>query len=132
LWNAVEKIERAKNSQLAREIELALPVELTLLQNKSLVREYVKKHFTEQGMCADICIHDKNDGNPHAHIMLTMRPFNEDTTWGDKQKKSTFSTHRARKSMTKRSGHINANPHLQQTGTSRPKPRNGEADGLTA
>ena len=38
-------------------------------------------------MCADICIHDKNDGNPHAHILLTMRPFNEDRTWGDKQKK---------------------------------------------
>ena len=87
LWNAVEKIEKAKNSQLAREIELALPVELTLLQNKSLVREYVKKHFTQQGMCADIAIHDKNDGNPHAHIMLTMRPFTEEKTWGDKQKK---------------------------------------------
>jgi hypothetical protein len=38
-------------------------------------------------MCADICVHDKNDSNPHAHIMLTMRPFNEDGTWGDKQKK---------------------------------------------
>ena len=87
LWNAVEKIEKAKNSQLAREIEIALPVELTLLQNKSLVREYVKKHFTEQGMCADIAIHDTGGGNPHAHIMLTMRPFNEDKTWGDKQKK---------------------------------------------
>ena len=87
LWNAVEKVERAKNSQLAREIELALPVELTLLQNKSLVREYVKKHFTEQGMCADIAIHDTGGGNPHAHIMLTIRPFTEEKTWGDKQKK---------------------------------------------
>jgi len=87
LWNAVEKIEKAKNSQLAREIELALPVELTLLQNKSLVREYVKKHFTQQGMCADIAIHDTGGGNPHAHIMLTMRPFTEEKTWGDKQKK---------------------------------------------
>jgi len=87
LWNAVEKIEKAKNSQLAREIELALPVELTREQNISLVREYVKRHFVNAGMCADICIHDKNDGNPHAHIMLTMRPFNEDTTWGDRQKK---------------------------------------------
>ena len=87
LWNAVEKIEKAKNSQLAREIEIALPVELTFLQNKSLVRDYVKKNFVEQGMCADVCIHDKNDGNPHAHIMLTMRPFNEDKAWGGKQKK---------------------------------------------
>ena len=87
LWNAVEKIEKAKNSQLAREIEIALPVELSLLQNKSLVREYVKKHFVEQGMCADIAIHDTDSGNPHAHIMLTMRPFTEEKTWGDKQKK---------------------------------------------
>jgi len=62
-------------------------VELTREQNISLVREYVKRHFVNAGMCADICIHDKNDGNPHAHIMLTMRPFNEDTTWGDRQKK---------------------------------------------
>jgi len=87
LWNAVEKIEKAKNSQLAREIELALPVELTREQNISLVREYVKQHFVNAGMCADICIHDKNDGNPHAHIMLTMRPFTEDKSWSDKQKK---------------------------------------------
>jgi len=87
LWNAVEKIEKAKNSQLAREIELALPVELTREQNISLVREYVNRHFVSAGMCADVCIHDKKDGNPHAHIMLTMRPFNEDRAWGAKQKK---------------------------------------------
>ena len=67
--------------------ELALPVELTREQNISLVREYVNRHFVSAGMCADVCIHDKNDGNPHAHIMLTMRPFNEDKTWGEKQKK---------------------------------------------
>jgi len=62
-------------------------VELTREQNISLVREYVNRHFVSAGMCADVCIHDKNDGNPHAHIMLTMRPFNEDKTWGEKQKK---------------------------------------------
>ena len=66
---------------------MALPVELSKEENISLVREYVNRHFMAAGMCADICIHDKNDGNPHAHIMLTMRPFNEDKTWGDKQKK---------------------------------------------
>ena len=75
LWNAVEKIENAKNSQLARDIEISLPIELTREQNLSLAREYVKKHFVAEGMCADICVHDKNDGNPHAHIMLTMRHF---------------------------------------------------------
>ena len=87
LWNAVEQIENAKNSQLAREIEIALPKELLAEKNISLVREYVKNTFVKQGMCADVCIHDKGDGNPHAHIMLTMRPFNEDGTWGAKSKK---------------------------------------------
>ena len=67
LWNAVEKSEKAKNSQLAREIELSLPAELPMAQNIALVRAYTKRHFVEQGMCADICIHDRNDGNPHAH-----------------------------------------------------------------
>jgi len=87
LWNSVEQIEKAKNSQLAREIELALPVELSRERSISLVREYVKEHFVEHGMCADICIHDTGGGNPHAHVLLTMRPFNEDRSWGDKQKK---------------------------------------------
>jgi ATP-dependent exoDNAse (exonuclease V) alpha subunit len=105
LWNAVEKIEKAKNAQLAREIELALPAELTREQNISLARDYVKEHFVSAGMCADICVHDKNDGNvneyerssyssstrlrsnPHAHIMLTLRPILDNGEWGDKQKK---------------------------------------------
>ena len=87
LWNAVEKAEKAKDAQLAREIELALPHELTREQSISLVREYVKEQFVSAGMCADIAIHDKNDGNPHAHVMLTTRPIEQDGTWGAKQKK---------------------------------------------
>lgn len=87
LWNAVEKIEKAKTSQLAREIEIALPVELTREQNLSLAREYVKKHFVAEGMCADLCLHDTGGGNPHAHIMLTMRHFEQGGKWGAKQRK---------------------------------------------
>lgn len=87
LWNSVEKIEKSKNSQLAREIEIALPQELDREKQIELVREYVKENFVNVGMCADIALHDKNDENPHAHILLTMRPFNEDTTWGAKSKK---------------------------------------------
>lgn len=87
LWNSVEKIEKSKNSQLAREIEIALPKELDREKQIELVREYVKENFVKVGMCADIALHDKNDGNPHAHILLTMRPLNEDTTWGAKSKK---------------------------------------------
>ena len=87
LWNSVEKIEKSKNSQLAREIEIALPKELDREKQINLVRDYVKENFVKVGMCADIALHDKGDGNPHAHILLTMRPLNEDKTWGAKSKK---------------------------------------------
>ncbi|HEL1118063.1 TPA: MobA/MobL family protein [Streptococcus equi subsp. zooepidemicus] len=87
LWNSVEKIEKSKKSQLAREIEIALPKELDREKQIELVREYVKENFVKVGMCADIALHDKNDGNPHAHILLTMRPLNEDKIWGAKSKK---------------------------------------------
>ena len=87
LWNAVEKIEKSKNSQLAREIEVALPVELDREKQIQLVREYVQANFVSDGMCADIAIHDKKNGNPHAHIMLTMRPLEQSGEWGAKSKK---------------------------------------------
>ena len=87
LWNAVEKIEKAHNSQLAREFEIALPIELTREQNIALARRYVEDTFVRAGMCADFCVHDKNDGNPHFHFMVTMRPINDNGTWGSKQKK---------------------------------------------
>ena len=119
LWNAVEKIEKAKNAQLAREIEIALPQELTREQGISLVREYVKEQFVNAGMCADIAIHDKQDGNPHAHVMLTMRPIEKDGTWGAKQKKS----------MIRKSGNTNANPFPLPTGTSKVKQRTGGRHG---
>ena len=87
LWNSVEKIEKAKNSQLAREIEIALPVELDREKQIQLVREYVKENFVSVGMCADFAIHDKEDGNPHAHILLTMRAMDETGKWLSKSRK---------------------------------------------
>ena len=86
LWNEVEKIEKSKNSQLAREINIALPKELSLEKQIELTREFVKDTFVDKGMVADISIHDTQKGNPHAHIMLTMRPF-ENGEWGAKAKK---------------------------------------------
>lgn len=86
LWNEVEKIEKSKNSQLAREVEVAIPKELNRKEQINLVRNYVKDNFVNNGMCADVCIHDKEDGNPHAHIMLTMRPIKENGEWGAKSK----------------------------------------------
>ena len=97
LWNAVEQVEKSKNSQLAREIELALPAELMLEHNIVLVCEYVARHFVSVGMCADICIHDKNNGNPHAHVMLTTRPFEPGGSWGGKQKKEYILDRRGEK-----------------------------------
>lgn len=87
LWNAVEKVEKAKNAQLAREIEVSIPKELKFREGYNLVNEFCNRNFVDKGMIADICFHDKGDGNPHAHIMLTVRPFNEDGRWGSKQKK---------------------------------------------
>ena len=87
LWNAVEMSERNSNAQLAREIEFSLPVELSREQNIILAREFVMNTFVENGMCADLCVHDKGDGNPHAHVMLTLRPLNEDGTWAAKSRK---------------------------------------------
>ena len=86
LWNAVEKIEKNSNAQLAREIRVALPKEFDREQNINLVHEYVRHNFVRRGMVADICYHDKQDGNPHCHIMLTMRPFEKDGTWGAKSR----------------------------------------------
>ncbi|MBP5606429.1 MAG: MobA/MobL family protein, partial [Ruminiclostridium sp.] len=75
LWNAVEKAEKAKNSQLARDIEFSLPNELSREENIALARRFVQQTFVEKGMCADLCIHDPDRDQPniHAHILLTMR-----------------------------------------------------------
>jgi Lon protease-like protein len=86
LWNAVEKAERYKTAQLAREIEIALPVELTREQQISLARRYVQETFVSAGMCADICLHDTGKGNPHIHVMLTMRPIEKDGIFGAKSR----------------------------------------------
>jgi len=87
LWNAVEHTERQKNAQLSRQIEIGLPAEIDREAQINLARGYVQKQFVDRGMCADICVHDKGDGNPHAHVMLTMRPLELDGTWGAKSKK---------------------------------------------
>ena len=74
LWNAVEESEKSKDIRLAREFVIALPVELSKEQDISLLTEYVKDNFVADGMCADFCIHDTDGHNPHAHILLTVRP----------------------------------------------------------
>ena len=87
LWNGVEQIEKACNSQLARELEVALPIELSREEQVRLVRAYCSSQFVSRGMCADFNIHDTGSGNPHAHILLTMRPMDERGKWLPKSKK---------------------------------------------
>ncbi len=81
LWNEVEKMESNKNSRLAREINVALPVELSHGQQKELIKDYAKEQFVDKGMVADISIHRDDSNNPHAHIMLTIRPFDKEGEW---------------------------------------------------
>lgn len=87
LWNAVEAAEKTKDSRLAREIIVALPVELEHDEQIALTSAYISQQFAADGMCADVAIHDTDGHNPHAHILLTMRPLNEDGTWQYKTEK---------------------------------------------
>ena len=87
LWNSVELSEKSNNAQLAREVEIALPVELSREEQTSLVREYCSSQFVSKGMIADFNLHDTGGGNPHAHILLTMRPLDEKGAWLPKSKK---------------------------------------------
>ena len=82
----MEWSETKRDAQLARMVELALPAELTHEQNIALIRKFVQETFVNQGMCADVAFHDKGDGNPHVHIMLTMRALQEDGRWAPKSR----------------------------------------------
>lgn len=110
LWNSVEIVEKGRNARLAREIEVALPIELSMEENIRLVQDFVRNTFVSDGMAADINIHNppvtnqsgipvdasgnpvqnKKDmifRNPHAHILLTVRPFSPDGNWMAKAQK---------------------------------------------
>ncbi len=89
LWNAVEENEKSKDSRLAREFVPALPIELTPAQWKELLSDFIQDIFVSDSMCADVAIHDPDPPghNPHAHILLTVRPLNPDGTWQYKTEK---------------------------------------------
>ncbi len=89
LWNAVEENEKTKDSRLAREFVPALPVELNKEQWQQLLSDFIKEQFVADGMCADVAIHDPYPPghNPHAHIMLTVRPLDENGKWQYKTEK---------------------------------------------
>ena len=87
LWNAVEEVETAKDSRLAREFVMALPIELSREQQIELLQDFIREQFVSDGMCADAAIHDTDGHNPHAHILLTARPLDEQGKWQYKTEK---------------------------------------------
>ena len=87
LWNAVEEVETAKDSRLAREFVVALPIELSREQQIELLQDFIREQFVADGMCADAAIHDTDGRNPHAHILLTVRPLDEQGHWQYKTEK---------------------------------------------
>ena len=84
LWNAVDASETKSTAQTARRIIMALPRELSQEQNIELIRNYCQTSFVDRGMIADFAVHDDNEGNPHAHVLLTMRSLNEQGAWNPK------------------------------------------------
>ena len=84
LWNAVDAAEEKSTAQTARRIIMALPKELTREQNIELIRNYCQTSFVDRGMIADFAVHDDEEGNPHAHVLLTMRSLNEHGEWNPK------------------------------------------------
>ncbi|WP_323663616.1 MobQ family relaxase [Pectobacterium carotovorum] len=91
LWNEVERVERQKDGQTARYFDVAIPCELSNQDKIKLVVEYCQKNFVDKGMIADIAFHDLDGNNPHAHVMLTLKPITADgfgkkeRSWNDKK-----------------------------------------------
>lgn len=100
LWNEVERKDRRANSRYAKEFNVALPVELSEDEQKELLTKYVQENFVDEGMVADVAIHRDHQDNPHAHVMLTNRPFNSDGTWGIKSKKQYILDENGNKTYT--------------------------------
>ncbi|MCL6381508.1 MobQ family relaxase [Pectobacterium parmentieri] len=91
LWNEVERVERQKDGQTARYFDVAIPCELNNEDKIKLVLDYCQKNFVDKGMIADIAFHDLDSQNPHAHVMLTLKPITaegfgkKDRSWNDKK-----------------------------------------------
>ena len=85
----MEETETAKDSRLAREFVAALPIELSREEQIQLLQDFIKEQFVADGMCADAAIHDPYPPghNPHAHILLTVRPLDEKGKWQYKTEK---------------------------------------------
>ena len=127
LWNAVEQGENRRDAQLAREIEVGLPLELDRDAQRMLLRDFVRREFVSEGMIADCAIHRIDDNNPHAHILLTLRRIHENG-FGPKERAWNARS----KLLTWRMGWEEmANEHLQRAGlATRIDHRTLEAQGI--
>ena len=86
LWNEVEQIEKRSKAQLAYSFDMALQNEFSLDENIELAREFVQKYFVSDGMICDLAVHQLGGiPNPHFHVLVPIRPLNDDGTWGAKQ-----------------------------------------------
>ena len=83
----MEESEKTKDSRLAREFVVALPIELGKEDWTEILSDFIQEQFVSDGMCADVAIHDTDGHNPHAHIMLTVRPLDENGKWQYKTEK---------------------------------------------
>ena len=110
LWNVVEQTEKQANAQLAREIEFSLPRELPTEVRRQIALDFVQEQFVDQGMVADVCFHNRPKmdsrkrpldaegkitkdssryvyNNPHCHVMLPLRPIDDQGKWEPKKQK---------------------------------------------
>jgi Ti-type conjugative transfer relaxase TraA len=112
LWNRVEAFEKRKDAQLAREVEVALPVELSADEQRSLLQTFVQREFVDRGMVADFSLHRDDEHNPHAHVLLTLRKIGpegfgpKERSWNDRSQLMTW----------RQSWEEISNAHLAQAG----------------
>ena len=150
LWNSVEAQEKQWNSQLARRFAyaptstaqinrnsqlawrfvLAIPREIPSEQHADLLRDYCREFFVSKGMIADFAIHDKGDGNPHAHILLTMRAMDEKGKWLPKCRK-VYDLDENGERIRLPSGRWKSHKEIPWTGTTRNTLKSGGRDGRT-
>lgn len=115
LWNEVEKSEKRADAQVAREFDIALPVELNNEQKKALAVDYCREHFTDKGMIADIAFHKLDSDNPHFHVMLTTRRLTPDGA-GFASKKERAWNDREQLQEWRKGWADTANEHLANAG----------------
>lgn len=86
LWNEFERVQNKANSRNARQFDMALTVELDTTQQIELARHFIQENSVAAGMAVDWALHNK-PGNPHVHVMCTVRGFNRDRSWARMEKK---------------------------------------------